>query len=283
MQVHCPRDVVADINYFPATGKTIETSSWKRRYLGISDENTRSMTIHDVRGKESQFELAKNGFQFIVLPDKERSTVDDATIVRDYYPELEELAKILTGATTAHVFNHVIRQHSLPSDKGKLDDKGRWQDIPSGHPHVDYCGVPSLMEGTKNEVRVPPHIRKLFDTSSRFAFLGAWRPLKTLKKDPLAVADATTVPDSDYQLRARSFPSGIKSGNYVMSHADNEERHQWYYMSVMKPNEIVVFKGYDTNQDLPGWRCPHTAFVLPGTESLPTRESIEARIICFWE
>jgi len=73
-----------------------------------------------------------------------------------------------------------------------------------------------------------------------------------------------------------------------MSHRDEEQKHQWYYMSEMQPWEIVVFKGFDTQRDSAGWRCPHTAFRLPGSEEEeeeeePPRESIEARIVCFWE
>ena len=88
-----PQDVIADINYFPATGKTIETTSWKRRYLGVGDESTRAMTIHAVRGLEQEFELDRNGFQFVKLPDKVRNTDDDKVIEREYHAELEELAK----------------------------------------------------------------------------------------------------------------------------------------------------------------------------------------------
>lgn len=54
-------------------------------------------------------------------------------------------------------------------------------------------------------------------------------------------------------------------------------------MHEMQANEVVVFKGYDTKRDLPGWRCPHTAFVIPGTEDLPPRESIEARAVAIWD
>jgi hypothetical protein len=67
-----------------------------------------------------------------------------------------------------------------------------------------------------------------------------------------------------------------------MSHKSEEEEHMWYYKSEMEPDDMVVFKGYDTKQDEQGWRCPHTAFVLPGSESEPPRESIEARVVCFW-
>ncbi len=188
-----------------------------------------------------------------------------------------------TGASTAFVFNHVVRAHSSPSDKGKLDAHGRWQDIPAGHPHVDYCGDSAALEGTKRELSLPPHVSALFNTSSRYAYLGAWRPLTTVLKDPLAVCDATTVLDSDYRIREREFRSGVKSGNYVMCHEKGEQQHQWYYISRMAPDEIVVFKGYDTDQGKPGWRCPHTAFKLPGSDRETPRQSIEARIVCFWD
>lgn len=141
----------------------------------------------------------------------------------------------------------------------------------------------TLLEGTQRELNLPPHISTRYATCSRYAYLGAWRPLKVLRKDPLAVCDATTVPASDYQLRLREFSSGVKSGNYVLSHAKKCDQHQWYYMSNMTPDEMVVFKGYDTEQMKPGWRCPHTAFRLPGTDQESPRESIEARIVCFWD
>lgn len=86
-------DVKADINYFPATPVIITTSAWKPRQLGCSDAHTRTMNIRNVRGLEDRFDLDHNGFQFVTLPEKERKTDDDETIVREYYPELEGLAK----------------------------------------------------------------------------------------------------------------------------------------------------------------------------------------------
>ena len=147
------------------------------------------------------------------------------------YPPLRGRSDDRTDASIAFVFNHIIRAHLTPADKGKLDSYGRWQDIPAGHPHVDYCGDLDFLEGTRQELNLPPDVSLLYDASSRYSYLGAWRPLKTLRKDPLAVCDATTVPDSDYELRLREFRSGVKSGNYVMSHAEEKQRHQWYYMS----------------------------------------------------
>src|SRR4051812_16289967 len=88
-----PGDVLADINYFPATGKAIKTSSWKRRYLGVGDKYTRTMTIHNIRGIEWKFDLDRNGFRFVKLPEKHRNTDNDEAIKEEYYPELEKLVK----------------------------------------------------------------------------------------------------------------------------------------------------------------------------------------------
>jgi len=318
-------DVIANINYFPATGIPIPKSEWKVKYLDDKDEYTRPMLIRDVRKADKTFDLDVNGFTFVTLPQKQRvdrhSSEED--VKREYYPELEEVVKKLyeplptssitdikisahktntlrTGALTIHIFNHVIRAHTSPSSKGIQDAQGRWQDIPSGHPHVDYAGSASALAGTLTELSLPPHINNLFTTSTRYAFLNCWRPLKRVRRDPLAVCDANTVPESDYQVRMREFSrTGNRSENYVLSCGGLEKKkkkkegremeegmgkgHEWWYMSGMQPWEMVVFKGLDSKREDRGWRCPHTAFRVEGSEGEEARESIEARVVAFWE
>ncbi|KAI4926692.1 hypothetical protein J4E85_006987 [Alternaria conjuncta] len=295
-------DVIANINYFPATGIPIPKSEWKVKYLDDKDEYTRPMLIRDVRKANKKFDLDTNGFTFVALPQKQRvgrhSSEED--VKREYYPELEEVVKNLTNASTVHIFNHVIRAHTSPSAKGIQDALGRWQDIPSGHPHVDYAGSASALSGTLSELSLPPHINDLFTTSTRYAFLNCWRPLKTVRRDPLAVCDASTVPESDYQVREREFSrTGNRSENFVLSCGALEGKkkedegvgmemgegkgHEWWYMSGMQPWEMVVFKGLDSKREERGWRCPHTAFRVGGSEGEEARESIEARVVAFWE
>ena len=149
---------------------------------------------------------------------------------------------------------------------------------------MDYAARPEDIQGTLEELNFPAEVARRFGSSPRFALVNAWRPLRTVQRDPLAVADAATVPDSDYQIRARHFKqSGARSGNYVMSHGGRKDQHAWYYMHEMQPDELVVFRNYDTKRNVPGWRCPHTAFEIPGTEGLLARESIEIRAVCFWD
>jgi hypothetical protein len=90
-----PKNIRADINYIPVKGNVIQTKDWKPRYLGVRDEGTRTVTIHDVRGGEDRFDLDVNGFKFLKLPAKERSVESDEIIRGEYYPELEVVLKTL--------------------------------------------------------------------------------------------------------------------------------------------------------------------------------------------
>lgn len=90
-------DVIANINYVPATGTPIPTSVWETPYLGITYPHTRPMTIRDVRLAPKHFSLNTNGFQFVKLPPQKRVTAadDDDTIKSEYYPELRDLIQAL--------------------------------------------------------------------------------------------------------------------------------------------------------------------------------------------
>jgi hypothetical protein len=90
-------DVVAHINYFPATGIPIPKSAWKTPFLDDHNEHTRSMLIRDVRTSGRTFDLDTNGFTFVTLPWKDRVTREstDDEVKREYYPEVEELVKKL--------------------------------------------------------------------------------------------------------------------------------------------------------------------------------------------
>lgn len=89
-------DVVAHINYFPALGTPIPTSAWKKRFLGVSDEYTRLMTICDARNLQD-VDLDVNGFKYLQLTPKQRvdSMSTEEVIRQEYYRELEDLAKSL--------------------------------------------------------------------------------------------------------------------------------------------------------------------------------------------
>ena len=52
-----------------------------------------SVVVKDVRGRESEYSLDSNGFQFYKHPSIEKDFVNDEQIKNQYYKEIEQLLK----------------------------------------------------------------------------------------------------------------------------------------------------------------------------------------------
>lgn len=87
-------DVKARVNYVSVESEISRPEDMaKPSGLGDFLPSSRYMTFHNARGKESSFEIDKNGFQFYTLPDKERDVSTDEKIKEEFYPEIEEVIK----------------------------------------------------------------------------------------------------------------------------------------------------------------------------------------------
>jgi len=60
-----------------------------------------------------------------------------------------------------------------------------------------------------------------------------------------------------------------------------EPGHRWYYFSDMRPDELLIFKGYDSDRPQSASGA-HVAFDNPLADEPNGRISIEARYIIFW-
>ena len=59
-------------------------------------------------------------------------------------------------------------------------------------------------------------------------------------------------------------------------------QHRWYYAPLMQPDEVLVFKLFDSDRNRVQW-TGHTAFDDPtAAQGAPPRESIEIRTISFF-
>ena len=67
------------------------------------------VVVHDARGRENEFSLDQNGFQFVNWPSKEKEFDDDERIKAVYYPEVEEILKTVAGAKRVFIFDHTLR------------------------------------------------------------------------------------------------------------------------------------------------------------------------------
>lgn len=61
--------------------------------LGEKNMETRLMRIFDARGREHEFNLDDNGFQFAKLDSKVTDFSDKEYVKANYYPEVEDLVK----------------------------------------------------------------------------------------------------------------------------------------------------------------------------------------------
>lgn len=100
-----------------------------------------------------------------------------------------------------------------------------------------------------------------------------WRPLKPVQRDPLAVADKTSVPLEDHISVVTAQP------NITTFFTKNNKNHRWWYMKDQTPEDVLVFLQHDSQG---GPVVPHAAFSLPEAPPSEPRQSIEARVIAVW-
>lgn len=103
-----------------------------------------------------------------------------------------------------------------------------------------------------------------------------WRPIKTVRKDPLAVADSRSVPDADLVAARIIYPREEKESWTILPGGS----HRWYYLREQRPDEVLLIKCFDSDEAV-ARRAPHSAFVDPAHEGDEPRESIEARALVF--
>ena len=98
-------------------------------------------------------------------------------------------------------------------------------------------------------------------------------------KDPLAVADALSVPDGDLVPVALIYPG--RRGETLAVKAN--PLHRWYFKYGQRPDEVTLIKCFDTARDGRARRVPHSAFVDASEEAKDARESIEVRALVFYD
>lgn len=111
----------------------------------------------------------------------------------------------------------------------------------------------------------------------RVQIINVWRPIKPIFKDPLGVADARSVPDSDLLPVQLIYPDRVGETFTVRP----SEQHRWYFLYGQRPDEVTLIKCFDSKTDGRARRAPHSAFVNPATEDRESRESIEVRALVF--
>jgi hypothetical protein len=231
------------------------------------------VTIHDGRARADAPALDREGFQLCRAPSALQSFDARDEIQRVYYREMEELARSLSGASRAIVFDHLVRRR----DPGTLTPFGaRDGQRPSTATRV-HCDFTPASARRRLAIEMEAHG---IEAVSRHAVVNLWRTTRLPVLDaPLAVCDARTVRPGDLVAADIVYPTRTGEIYEVLHNPD----HAWTYFPSMQFDEVLLFKQYDS---LDGMPCctPHAAFAHPATPpGTPPRESIEIRCLLIFD
>ncbi|KAJ5242632.1 uncharacterized protein N7469_000959 [Penicillium citrinum] len=146
---------------------------------GITD--VRDVVIKDIRGREHEFTLDVQGFQYVKHQVYGVTDWRDIAKVKQIVqPATETLIKKATGAS--EVFVYLTRTRFEGNDIG---DKMTTPNSPSYGVHSDItlASCRSVLKDLLTEAQ----IERLM--GHRFMVVNVWRPVKPIQRDPLAVCD----------------------------------------------------------------------------------------------
>lgn len=226
--------------------------------------------IHDARSVAARLTLDREGLALLPHDTKVTDFYDETQIADIYYPEMVALMKAATGAEEVVVFDHTRRADGrVGAEKGVRP--------PVRNVHNDYTE-----KSGPQRVRdlLPPEEAEKWLSGRRVAFINVWRPINgTVETAPLAVADATSVPEADFV--AADLVYADRTGEIF--DVVHNPGHRWYYVSDQRQDEVLLLKCYDSRRDGTARFTAHTAFDDPTSppDARP-RESIEIRTMVLY-
>ncbi|KAI0755230.1 hypothetical protein C8Q80DRAFT_1143791 [Daedaleopsis nitida] len=270
--VLAPHDVPTTLNYYLPIGSeepyqyVLDPPEGKpANNIGVEPHD---VTVNDARGREREFTLDKNGFQFVQWPSVEKDFDDDARVQKEYYAEVEEILKTVAGAKRVFIFDHTIRRK--PEDGAKTGPQNRG---PVERVHIDQTYNASV---ERVKYHLPEDAERLL--KGRVRIINVWRPIRhPVAHKPLAVSDWRYLDEKDLVSVRFIYPHRTGSTYSVKYNPE----HKWYYLSGQTPEEVTLIKCYDSEADR-ARLTPHSAFAdASSPNEAPHRESIEVRALVF--
>jgi hypothetical protein len=180
------------------------------------------------------------------------------------------------GARRVHIFNHKVRRgptqwHHLGLNGQNLANRG-----PVTRTHVDqsYAGAELRLR-----YEFPDRAEADALVQRRYQIINVWRPIETVLKDPIAVADSRSVPDADL-VAAEMVEDDFRGESWVVRH---NPAHRWYFKFRMTPRDVLLIKCFDSDTSgRVARRALHSAFEDPAYRDEVARQSIEVRcLVCY--
>lgn len=257
-------------------------------YVTTTDMRPHDVDILDGR-KLDDLSWEENGFELIRHASKveDWSTVAETTVHDD---EIGALARELTGCDTVLYYPGLVRNEANARESADL--------APIQFVHSDYTeAYREMIEDDDHPYRaiLAPSMARAgvsgddIRRARRILTLQFWRNIGPARmRHPLAFCDARTVRRDELQPLLVEEYGGVPTAFYsfAVSAPTTSAEHRWVTFPEMTPDEVVVFRAYDSERverGQPFW-TPHSAFADPVVgDDAPPRESVEMRAICLFE
>jgi hypothetical protein len=235
------------------------------------------MPIQDMRGREAEFTLDRQGFTLAQAPTTVGDFHDPAEVAGVYVPEVQALVREVTGCAEV-----VVSSPGLVRVSRRASERSAGAAPTGNFAHADfsYSSGEFWLRRTLAPEEAEARLRK------RYAIFNVWRAFSPPPQDfPLALCDARSVAPPDIQnctitLGRPGIRDPVTWENTAYRHNPS---HRWFYCSDMNRDEAFVFRSFDSDP-ASSVHVPHTAFEdLTCPDSAPPRASLEIRMFAFWE
>jgi len=234
------------------------------------------VTVEDLRGREGETSLEREGFVLLHWPSAVKNFRDPEEVKRVYVPEIEYMLKEITGASKVTTDGAGLVRLSKRSPEHKQVGVGTGNFV-----HADY----SKNAGPTWLNRALPAAEAAERLKKPYAIYNIWRAYSAPPQDvPLAVCDARTVTQADVIHCDLTFGRpGAERFTFENSAYWYSPRHRWCYFSNMTRDDVLIFRGLDSQHN---WTSavPHSAFEDPTCPpDAPARESIDIRSVVYFD
>ena len=250
--------IEATLNYIMDDGTKLFTETGGP---GATDVRTggkpdpRKVVIHNGRPHAGEFRLDRDGFRFVRHDTKVADFYDEAKFKRVYYPEMEALVKAESGAIAVVVFDHTLR-----TADDELREAKKIREVVR-RVHNDYT-----------EWSGPQRVRDLLPDEAdellqrRFAIIQVWRPIR-LPVETTPLGDLRCAQHLARRPRDLGAPLSQPRRPDLRNHLQSAST-SWFWFPLMRREEALVFKVYDSLKDGRARWTAHTAFDDPTSPSM---------------
>jgi len=274
--------VTASLEYVSPDCKVYRRFVCPAREVNTGECSEHQVTIRNARLVDDAPTLDTTGFCMVRHETAITDFHDPEQVQTIYSKESADLLKELTGADLVLDLGTTLRSAGNP--RGDIQPPGK-------EAHVDY-----------NEASAQRLARRMLEENGmgdyrfcRFMAINLWRVISKPPQDwPLALCDGRSVGREDgvgnVMVRVDAIPD---RETMLTMHIPDEDQlptaflflhnpqHRWYYYPDMTPDELLVFKLYDS-EETGAWRVPHGSFHDTTRPDANMRESAEIRTVAYF-